>query len=539
MENWDLYDENRQKLGKILKRGEKLDDGEYHLVINAWIKNKKGELLITQRAGNRSFAYMWECTGGSALSGESSIDAAIREVKEELGIIVDRSTAKLLGSTLRFYPGCPDILDVWIFEDNTPIESVKVQEEEVYQAMWAKPEVIRKLYAEHKFEANSFFENALNYQKDNKNEVYYIGFNANNAICNEKFFNGSITLYPTKEKGNIYYSDTLLDDTKSDKFMMNYKKYIYESAKSIQQKNCNAQFMCFNAKIRSLCSDFDDINIIKENDNQLIELLNDKFSTRELLKDNVPMLEYREMIGSEIDFTKLKKEYQTDSFVVQTANGSGGSGTYYIDSQEKVDKLIEKEKKYNISKYIKNIPLNITMIIGKYNVINMPISTQLISIVDDKFKYVGGDFVHANCLSENVKLELKEYANNISEKLQKMGYRGILGIDFILCSDNKIYFMEINPRFQASTFIISRYLEKYSGTDIAELHYCALKNLVVGPVKIPEIKQSFVNCNDLQLFETLKEDEIVNKGFFAPNKSSVYRKIFNHSIYDFDKFEKI
>ena len=29
-----------------------------------------------------------------------------------------------------------------------------------------------------------------------------VGFNANNAICNESFFEGSITLYPTNEKGN-------------------------------------------------------------------------------------------------------------------------------------------------------------------------------------------------------------------------------------------------------------------------------------------------------------------------------------------------
>lgn len=35
-----------------------------------------------------------------------------------------------------------------------------------------------------------------------KEKVYYVEFNANNAICNESFFEGSITLYPTNEKGN-------------------------------------------------------------------------------------------------------------------------------------------------------------------------------------------------------------------------------------------------------------------------------------------------------------------------------------------------
>lgn len=43
MEYWDIYDEFKNKTGKVLKRGDKLNDDEYHLVTNAWIKNSKGE----------------------------------------------------------------------------------------------------------------------------------------------------------------------------------------------------------------------------------------------------------------------------------------------------------------------------------------------------------------------------------------------------------------------------------------------------------------------------------------------------------------
>ena len=41
MEYWDIYDEFKNKTGKVLKRGDKLNDDEYHLVTNAWIKNSK------------------------------------------------------------------------------------------------------------------------------------------------------------------------------------------------------------------------------------------------------------------------------------------------------------------------------------------------------------------------------------------------------------------------------------------------------------------------------------------------------------------
>ena len=160
-EYWDLYDKDRNKLNKLAKRGDKLDEGEYHLVVNAWIKNKNNQFLITQRSANKKFAYMWECTGGSALQGETSIQAAIREVKEELGINIDENTGKFIGTTLRHYRNRPDILDVWLFESDVPIEQIKIQEDEVCDVMWAKGGEIRKLCKENKFVANAFFEEIL------------------------------------------------------------------------------------------------------------------------------------------------------------------------------------------------------------------------------------------------------------------------------------------------------------------------------------------------------------------------------------------
>ena len=161
MEKWDLYNEKREKLNKIVQRGDRLEDNEYHLVINAWLKNEKGEFLIVQRAPNKTYPYMWECVGGSAIIGEDSLDAVVREVKEETGIDIDKTNVQFIGTALRYYPGCPDILDVWIVEDNTPIENVVVQEEEVCNVKWASAEEIKELYKNKQFEANAFFEDII------------------------------------------------------------------------------------------------------------------------------------------------------------------------------------------------------------------------------------------------------------------------------------------------------------------------------------------------------------------------------------------
>ena len=107
-EMWDLYDRNRNMLDRKVERGTKLNDDEYHLVSNAWIRNSKGKFLISQRVEWKSHPLMWECTGGSVIMGEDTYQGAIREVKEELGIDVSNVPYAFVGTTTRYYKDCPE-----------------------------------------------------------------------------------------------------------------------------------------------------------------------------------------------------------------------------------------------------------------------------------------------------------------------------------------------------------------------------------------------------------------------------------------------
>ena len=150
MEIWDLYNAKREKLEREWIRGPKLPENCYHLVVHVWVKNNKGEYLISQRAENRlSFPLMWECTGGSVLKNESSIDGAIREVKEEVGIDLDRDNGKLILSKIR--EEFNDIFDVWLFEYNGEINLEKATTDEVKQVKWLTKEDIRELFNQNKF----------------------------------------------------------------------------------------------------------------------------------------------------------------------------------------------------------------------------------------------------------------------------------------------------------------------------------------------------------------------------------------------------
>lgn len=161
MEYWDLYNENKEKIDKTVKRGDRLNDDEYHIVVNAWIKNKEGKFLISQRTANKSHPLMWETTGGSILKGETSIEGALREAKEELNVALKKEEGILVGSGKRYYKGCPDILDVYLFEIDASNLNIKIQEEEVNDYCWASKKEIKQLYDEGKFEATLFFEEII------------------------------------------------------------------------------------------------------------------------------------------------------------------------------------------------------------------------------------------------------------------------------------------------------------------------------------------------------------------------------------------
>lgn len=149
MEIWDLYTKNRTLSGKTHIRGEMIPEGYYHLVVHIWIKNSKGEYLISQRAASRpTCPLMWECVGGSVIAGESSLEGAIREVKEEVGLNLAPMSGKLIYSVIgRVHDGVPfnDILDVWLFHYDGDVSLTNATTDEVAQVKWMTPSKIKEL----------------------------------------------------------------------------------------------------------------------------------------------------------------------------------------------------------------------------------------------------------------------------------------------------------------------------------------------------------------------------------------------------------
>ncbi len=95
MELWDAYDANGNLTGGTLVRGEPVPKGLYHLVCCVLVRHVDGSFLLMRRSPEKeSYPNIWEIgAGGSALQGETALEAAKRELQEETGIDRGRFTA--------------------------------------------------------------------------------------------------------------------------------------------------------------------------------------------------------------------------------------------------------------------------------------------------------------------------------------------------------------------------------------------------------------------------------------------------------------
>lgn len=146
-ELWDVYDENRKPTGRLHRRGDPMEPGEYHLVVDVWMRNSRGEFLLTKRSPNKGFPNMWETTGGSALAGDDSLTAALREVKEETGLTLDPEKGKLMLS----YRRCDNFKDVWLFLQDFDLADVVLQPGETSDKMYGDKETILRMWREGEF----------------------------------------------------------------------------------------------------------------------------------------------------------------------------------------------------------------------------------------------------------------------------------------------------------------------------------------------------------------------------------------------------
>ncbi|MDE6676201.1 MAG: NUDIX domain-containing protein [Clostridia bacterium] len=145
-EYWDIYDKNRVFQNRTIRRGDPFGEGEYYVCCEVWFQNSKGEMLITQRHPNKKAGGLWEFIGGGVLAGETTTQAGVREVKEELGVSITQNELFLL----HVYQNKNYFMDIYLVKKDVDIQSITLNKNETIAAKWASQEELRNMIESQK-----------------------------------------------------------------------------------------------------------------------------------------------------------------------------------------------------------------------------------------------------------------------------------------------------------------------------------------------------------------------------------------------------
>ncbi|WP_282081321.1 NUDIX hydrolase [Aquimarina algiphila] len=134
----DILDEHGKSTGEIRLKSEAHQLGLYHASVHIWFFTDDGRILFQKRAKNKdSFPDLWDVSvAGHIGAGESPENSAIREIEEEIGILVPVHKLEFIGTYLAKKIPKPDFLDnefhyIYLSKLDVSIKKLKLQEEEV------------------------------------------------------------------------------------------------------------------------------------------------------------------------------------------------------------------------------------------------------------------------------------------------------------------------------------------------------------------------------------------------------------------------
>lgn len=275
-----------------------------------------------------------------------------------------------------------------------------------------------------------------------------------------------------------------------------------------------------------------------------IEIIRHKGKMRSIASEYISVVPFVHFGGNIFPQTAFNE--RTDgSYILQKVISSGGYETRRMSLDECTKYVLEKssEEEYILSPYLINaVPINVHMVIFDDDCIVFPPSLQILQESHRHFIYIGADF-HTD-FSSNIYAEIIDSSKKIANCMRNMGYRGVCGIDYML-THNKVLFLEVNTRFQSSTFLLNRLLSNEQMPSIHELNIMAFEHKKCSIESFTKFKhpQSFFTVMGNHIPSWYSDDDdkipkvidtIIRDGFSSKSKTTadayLFRVLVNRNL---------
>ncbi|MBE6139757.1 MAG: NUDIX domain-containing protein [Firmicutes bacterium] len=163
MEYLDLYDENQNLIGEKVLRSKdmKPEDGKYIKIVIVFIQNSEGKFLIQKTSKQKG--NTWATTGGLVSSGYTADETIVKEIQEELGIVIDFKDIKYIETIKREHA----FQSTYYLKKDININELVLQKDEVEFVKWLSIDEIKELIESNEFRKGNIlaFKNLLEKEK--------------------------------------------------------------------------------------------------------------------------------------------------------------------------------------------------------------------------------------------------------------------------------------------------------------------------------------------------------------------------------------
>lgn len=164
MELLEVLDCEGNSTGEILDKKQIHKLGLYHKEVAIFLINNKKEVLLQKRASTKEIEpNKWAWHGGHVVAHESTVDAIIRETKEELGISLNKDSIQLLLTLRRDKMPNKQFTFAYYAFCNYQINQFNIQKEELSEIKWFSLSDFKKMiFSSH---PDMMFKNNENTEK--------------------------------------------------------------------------------------------------------------------------------------------------------------------------------------------------------------------------------------------------------------------------------------------------------------------------------------------------------------------------------------